>query len=211
VLTLINPKTGQRFPIPEGTTDVGRTDAGGVGLDHPSVSRIHARLYHVAEGFWVEDLGSTNGTFVHGSRLDEPVNLSIGDKVQFGALIFTLVEEEEPQVEQPDLQEEISPVESTVHQRKTTPVPREVIQDAIAQTAFSSPSHSTKPLPKKYELSDSGRIRPQGSKPVPVVNPQTAFSLQPEPSSAPVVLYVALGTGIGALGGVILGFFLGRL
>src|SRR5439155_26833213 len=47
----------------------GRDPRNDVALDHPSVSRLHARLVRYAEGFAIEDHGSTNGTFVNGTRL----------------------------------------------------------------------------------------------------------------------------------------------
>jgi diguanylate cyclase (GGDEF)-like protein len=59
----------------------------------PSLSRVHARLDLDTDGVRVEDLGSTNGTFVNDRRVDGLHRLVSGDRIQFGALYFKLVHE----------------------------------------------------------------------------------------------------------------------
>lgn len=59
----------------------------------PAISGRHARLVRQEDGsLWVEDLGSTNGTFVNGARLDAPRALTSGDTLRLGAtdLVVTL-------------------------------------------------------------------------------------------------------------------------
>jgi pSer/pThr/pTyr-binding forkhead associated (FHA) protein len=45
---------------------IGRQEGCEIRIDNLGVSRNHARLMHDAEGFYVEDLGSSNGTYVNG-------------------------------------------------------------------------------------------------------------------------------------------------
>jgi putative peptide zinc metalloprotease protein len=77
-------------PITAPDTSVGRTDETDVTIDHPSVSRRHARIVRDAEGFHVEDLGSLNGTAVHDGAGPERVlrggraTLQDGTRVTFG-------------------------------------------------------------------------------------------------------------------------------
>jgi predicted component of type VI protein secretion system len=53
--------------------------------DDIELSRKHARIARRAEGEWViEDLGSRNGTFVNGARIDEQVLLAAGDAIELG-------------------------------------------------------------------------------------------------------------------------------
>jgi ABC-type multidrug transport system ATPase subunit/ABC-type multidrug transport system permease subunit len=53
-------------------------------LDHPHVSRRHARLTVDQNGVRLHDLGSANGTFVNGQRLTAPVQLQPGDRIDVG-------------------------------------------------------------------------------------------------------------------------------
>lgn len=64
-------------------TDVGR-DCDGIVLDDPTASRRHLRLDPTAVGLVVIDLGSANGTFIDGVRLDEPVVLQPGSRLEVG-------------------------------------------------------------------------------------------------------------------------------
>jgi diguanylate cyclase (GGDEF)-like protein len=60
-----------------------------------SLSRLHSRIRFTEDGVAVEDLGSTNGTFVNDRRLTGQVFLSSGDRIQFGALHFKFYREED--------------------------------------------------------------------------------------------------------------------
>ncbi len=57
-------------------------------IDDPGVSRRHARILSDAGGVIVEDLGSSNGTFVNGHRITGPVEVAAGDELQVGATIL---------------------------------------------------------------------------------------------------------------------------
>jgi hypothetical protein len=59
-------------------------------LPDPSVSRWHAGLKRSADGWLLDDLGSTNGTLLNGWRVREPVPVRPGDQVSFGALTFVV-------------------------------------------------------------------------------------------------------------------------
>ena len=54
----------------------------------PGVSRRHARVFTHNGGVIVEDLGSSNGTYVNGERISGPVELGIGDEVQLGETVL---------------------------------------------------------------------------------------------------------------------------
>jgi predicted component of type VI protein secretion system len=57
-------------------------------IDDPEVSRRHATLRPAGGGLEVEDLGSLNGTWVNGTRIQGPVRLKHGDRVQLGDTSF---------------------------------------------------------------------------------------------------------------------------
>jgi pSer/pThr/pTyr-binding forkhead associated (FHA) protein/EAL domain-containing protein (putative c-di-GMP-specific phosphodiesterase class I) len=68
----------QRQPLGEQPVKLGRSETADIQIDSPKVSREHARVMWEAGEFWVQDLGSTNGTFVNGERI-ERARLADGD------------------------------------------------------------------------------------------------------------------------------------
>jgi hypothetical protein len=82
-------ETGERTELMEGETVVGREDGLGLSLAGEStVSRRHATVTRTGRTTVVKDLGSTNGTFVNGTRLQGETTLKPGDQVQFGSVRF---------------------------------------------------------------------------------------------------------------------------
>lgn len=59
-------------------------------LDFPMISRRHARATRTSRGLTIEDLGSSNGTFVNGQPIREPVDVRPGDIIRLGSYTFTL-------------------------------------------------------------------------------------------------------------------------
>ena len=75
------PLSGQRWQI-EGQLVIGRDQSCELVISDRQVSRYHARLERTNEGIVLEDLGSKNGTFCNGTRIETPVLLKDGDKIQ---------------------------------------------------------------------------------------------------------------------------------
>ncbi|MGZ8867752.1 MAG: adenylate/guanylate cyclase domain-containing protein [Thermoanaerobaculia bacterium] len=70
-------------------TSVGRTEGNDVILNHPSVSRKHARFEARGDKWWVVDLKSTNGVKVNGNLISE-AQISAGDKIHVGSVLLEL-------------------------------------------------------------------------------------------------------------------------
>jgi pSer/pThr/pTyr-binding forkhead associated (FHA) protein len=70
-------------------TTIGRDPTSGVWLDVPSVSWRHARVVVQGRTAAIEDLESTNGTYVRGRKVSEPTPLQHGDTIKFGELSAT--------------------------------------------------------------------------------------------------------------------------
>jgi pSer/pThr/pTyr-binding forkhead associated (FHA) protein len=71
------------------TTVIGRAPECAVRLDESGISRMHARLMPTADGVQLEDLGSTNGSFINGKRVLFG-EARVGDELMFDTLRFRL-------------------------------------------------------------------------------------------------------------------------
>lgn len=83
------PATGTRFPLGAITT-LGRDVNNAIVLEDRFVSGTHAVLSFRGRTWYVEDLGSTNGTYVNGIRVEGPVPIGWGDELQVGAIRLRL-------------------------------------------------------------------------------------------------------------------------
>jgi pSer/pThr/pTyr-binding forkhead associated (FHA) protein len=82
---------------PSGTTvalgpinSIGRNVNNTIFVEDDFVSANHAMLTFRGRSWFVEDQGSTNGTYVNGHRIDRPVALSFGDELTFGRVRMRL-------------------------------------------------------------------------------------------------------------------------
>jgi DNA-binding winged helix-turn-helix (wHTH) protein len=80
---------GHEVDLHPGEHVVGRDPGVSLFLDDATVSRRHARLVVTREKVTIEDLGSKNGTFVGGRKVEGPTTLSDGDEVLVGSVCLT--------------------------------------------------------------------------------------------------------------------------
>lgn len=83
------PDLGARFLLDSDVTVAGRHPAVDIFLDDVTVSRRHAEFHRSGTSFSVVDLGSLNGTYCDGDRIDGELALSDGMEVQVGKFRFT--------------------------------------------------------------------------------------------------------------------------
>lgn len=69
---------------------VGRAPGCGISLDDTFVSSLHARIYRHEGSYVLEDLDSTNGTFLNGGKVTGPNIMQISDTVRFGSMLLEL-------------------------------------------------------------------------------------------------------------------------
>ncbi len=74
---------GASFALRQGTP-LGRHPDSAILLDDAFVSAHHAQISHEADGWWITDLGTKNGTFVNGAPIKAPTRLKTGDVLRFG-------------------------------------------------------------------------------------------------------------------------------
>ncbi|HXQ60895.1 MAG TPA: FHA domain-containing protein [Acidimicrobiales bacterium] len=90
-LKVIEPASyrGQVYDLNDEIT-VGRAAGCAVHVEDAYTSNLHARVFRRDGTVWVEDLGSTNGTWVNAERIDGPTRLGRGDLLQVGGTVFEM-------------------------------------------------------------------------------------------------------------------------
>ena len=81
------PSAGEAYPLEEDEILIGREQGSALQIDSPGVSRKHARLAFQDNQYLIEDLGSSNGTFVNGERISKPRPLKNGDMIGIGRTV----------------------------------------------------------------------------------------------------------------------------
>jgi predicted component of type VI protein secretion system len=81
------PQPNQIYELSKDVITLGRDITNDIVINDPEVSRHHTRLTRGGGGYTLEDLGSTNGTFVNGQRLMGARPLSGGDQVGLGETV----------------------------------------------------------------------------------------------------------------------------
>lgn len=89
-LVVLQPRErkGASFPV-HGEVRIGRAATCAISIpDDSFVSSTHARIFAADDITWVEDLGSTNGSYLNGARLTEVRQLAKGDRLQIGSTVW---------------------------------------------------------------------------------------------------------------------------
>lgn len=81
------PQPNQQYELTRDTITIGRDITNDVVINDPEISRHHSRLMRTQAGYTIEDLRSTNGTFVNRQRITGPYQLSSGDLVGLGETV----------------------------------------------------------------------------------------------------------------------------
>ena len=84
------PNSGQSVPVGGEPILLGRGTDAAIRLDHDYVSTRHARFATNGEQWFVEDLGSTNGTYIGSHRVTAPTPIAIGTAVRLGKTVVEL-------------------------------------------------------------------------------------------------------------------------
>ncbi len=75
------------YPLEAGMT-LGRSRSSGIPVSDQLASHMHARVFPRGHFYFIEDLGSTNGTFVNGRRIDEQTQIKVHDEIRLGETVF---------------------------------------------------------------------------------------------------------------------------
>jgi pSer/pThr/pTyr-binding forkhead associated (FHA) protein len=88
-LKVLEPReqAGREYPLDQEIT-IGRAPGCAVNIEDTYVSQLHARVFRRDAQVFLEDLGSTNGTFANGKKVSGPMTLRKGDKIQVGRTVL---------------------------------------------------------------------------------------------------------------------------
>jgi diguanylate cyclase (GGDEF)-like protein len=87
LVVIYGPELGRRAPVSQATFEIGRSSRSDLPIDQESISRHHARITYDGQRHVVEDLGSTNGTFVNDASVKRQ-SLKDGDQLKIGRSIL---------------------------------------------------------------------------------------------------------------------------
>lgn len=140
---------GEVFPLEQEEVTIGRGEDNTIVLNIAEVSRSHAALTKVEEGYMIRDLGSTNGTFVDKKEIGGKYLLKPGDTVMLGdAMYLTYMAEPDPE-------------ETLVSHRGPEPDSQQVT--AVTRKADQDPKPDTTPAaPKPAEAMTAEEILDEG-------------------------------------------------
>jgi pSer/pThr/pTyr-binding forkhead associated (FHA) protein len=83
VIAAMGFQPGTEFDVGQGAT-LGRSDAAEIRVDDPFASSAHARVYARGDFMYLEDMGSTNGTYLNGRQIRAPEQLKVADLIRIG-------------------------------------------------------------------------------------------------------------------------------
>ena len=83
VVAAMGHQPGEAFDLTHGAT-LGRSDNAEILVDDPFASSAHARIFPRGEFMYIEDMGSTNGTYLNGRQLRAAERLKVSDTIRIG-------------------------------------------------------------------------------------------------------------------------------
>lgn len=81
----------QALSFTKNEISIGRDPASDLPLEDKTVSTQHARLVYHHNQWWIEDLGSTNGTFLNQERVSSPLVITEGDQIRCGQIVLEIL------------------------------------------------------------------------------------------------------------------------
>lgn len=232
VYKLRDLETGAPYLVLPGMVTVGRHEDADIQLADESVSRRHARIQNTESGVFVQDLGSSNGTFVSSVRIAETTPVQLGAEITFGNMRFRLDPEvgsagtadepiPQPRIDWEKLQRgtnKIPSKDSYAAKTKTSPTRVSITESGHLVTVQSAAFPGGAMFPKTTKTP----ITPTGVPASPPPAPPRARGVQTEvagsssaklderpvtPAGPPWLMVLLAGMGIG----IILGLVLARI
>lgn len=136
--------TGQEISI-ERDMLVGRHQDADILLQSADISRRHAALLLKGEQLWVQDLNSSNGTFINDTRVEQETALNDGDILQFASFVFSVLAIVPTLTELPEI--EVEPVTATKHDSGMPTLAERAAETSINRDGMPQQVGIPKPAP----------------------------------------------------------------
>lgn len=172
------PQPNQAFEVSRDVTTLGRDISNDIVLNDRETSRHHLRLMLSGDTLTIEDLGSTNGTFVNGKRVSGVTPLQIGDMVGLGETVTLALESVSVAAEPP------APAPSNLGDLLPPPIPSPPETPVLEPQAPPNPdpTYAPTPAPSDYGLQSPP---PTPADPYAPVAPNMGDSAPPQPAYPP--------------------------
>lgn len=150
--------TGQELNI-ERDMLVGRHQDADILLQSADISRRHAALLLKDQQLWVQDLNSSNGTFINDARIEQETELHDGDILQFASFVFSVLAPA-AETELPEIEAE--PVTANTHDQGMPSIAERAVETPITrdgmpqQVAIPKPA----PIPEGVEVQAVPELQP---------------------------------------------------
>ncbi len=181
------PQPNQVYELNKDIITVGRDITNDIVINDPEVSRHHMRFTRGAGGYTLEDLGSTNGTFINGQRLTGAKPLSNGDMIGLGETVTLGYEMSNP----------------ARQDAPASPYARQAPQPAAAAPAspYVVPPENPQPAPPPYSYSQQPQApgyseAPPAAPPGYDYDPYAARDDEARPNTLRWVLIGCVGLGL---------------
>jgi predicted component of type VI protein secretion system len=146
------PVPGKVVLIEKEETFLGRDLGNDFPISDPEISRRHARFFLRDESVYVEDLGSTNGTFLNGERISSPQQLRKGDLITLGESVVLVFDKLEETTDKTSVRPPVETVPAFEH-TPPLPVPHyrpEEMEEVQAPWEYQEPAYEP-PVPERAE------------------------------------------------------------
>ncbi len=178
------PQPNQVFELSKDITNLGRDITNDIVINDREVSRHHLRFMRGSDGFSIEDLGSTNGTFINGKRISGTASIKNGDMIGLGETV-TLGYEMMRAGNDPFQQPSAPPVQAPPPVQAAPVQPEPAPYQAPPQpTPYQQPDpapYQAPPQPTPYQQPDPAPYQPPASSYQPPLSQQPAAYAPTEP------------------------------
>ncbi len=177
----IGPTPGKLIQLGKAELLVGRELSNDIVISDADVSRKHARLVQQGDSYLLEDVGSTNGTFVNGQRLTAPQLLRPDDRIRLGETV-------ELAFEKSGMDSDVTRLKGEAGEFDATVLAEDKVADVQEPAAYQSPPPPAAP-PQSYEYAS-----PEPAGATPAYDPTT-----PDQDKSKRNLRIGLIAGAGCL------------